>query len=141
MRTPRRPSHEALTSWISSHVPSLEWPSTKITSVSTPQSGRRRSASSMFTCSLRAGITTVRADGRRKNRNGDERQPAESRDGGHHDVHERADAEEMPRQVRDGTKTNELESRQPCQLRQIDSRNERGDRWPLPQPQAVCNPV
>ncbi len=54
---------------------------------------------------------------------------------------QRADAEEVPRQIRDRTKTDELESRQSSQLRQVATRDERGDRRAVTQAEAIGEPV
>ena len=48
----------AATRWISSHVLSREWPSTKISSTPAPIAGTRSTAAAMLPASLRAGITT-----------------------------------------------------------------------------------
>ena len=60
----RRCGNAAATRWISPQVLSLEWPSTKISSVPAPSSGVRSTAAWMLPASLRAGIMTETVSGR-----------------------------------------------------------------------------
>ncbi len=102
----------------------------------------------MFPRSLRAGITTV-SDGRSlggpghrpQDGHGDEGEPAEAGNRRHDGVDQRADAVEVPGQVRHRAQANQLESRQACQLREIGLRQERADRRALPDPESIGEPV
>ena len=142
-----RPSHRAVTRWISSHVPSLECPSTKITSVGAPKSGIRRSAFSILPLSLRAGITMV-SEGRAIRPGTRGRSTATVTSDSHRSpgtagiatLKNEPEAEEMPRHVCNRPQTHQLESGQPRELIQIGLRDERHDRRSLAQAQPVGEP-
>ena len=84
---------------------------------------------------LRSAATTRPQHGDR-----DERQPAEPGNRRHHDVQQRTEAEEVPRHVRDRPQADELETRQPRELREIGLRDERDDRRALPQAKPIGEP-
>ena len=81
------------------------------------------------------------AEDRTHHGNGHERQPSQPGNRRHHDVQQRPEPEEVPRQIGNRALADELESRQPGELDEIRPREKRDDRRALTQSEQVRKPV